>query len=106
MKTSFSVLSCAAVLAGACAIGPASAQPYGYPPYAYPPIPPEVAYLGDRQGPGTFAAPPRSYGGDPRDWRNVPTGVAPRIGCYGGREQVVDRFGQLVWVPNVTCDGN
>ncbi|MDB5571302.1 MAG: hypothetical protein JWN93_2485 [Hyphomicrobiales bacterium] len=62
---------------------------------------PAGVYIGGVPG-GTYAAGPRSYGGDPADWRNVPVGVGYQPGCYGGREQV--RVGnRLIWVPDVTC---
>ncbi len=78
---------------------------HGWPPYQDGPIyfEPAPIYIGERPGSGTYAAAPRAYLGDPRDWRTVPQGWAPRKECYGGREQVLDRNGWLVWVPTVTC---
>lgn len=68
-------------------------------------VPPSVS-VGGGYGPNTYARAPRSYGGNPGNYRNVPNGrpdAFQRVnGCYGGREQVL-RGGRLVWVPNVTC---
>lgn len=57
----------------------------------------------------TYARAPRSYGGDPGHYRNVPVGRPEAFqqvnGCYGGREQVLSG-GRLIWVPDVTCPYN
>lgn len=72
----------------------------------YRPYVPHSVRVGGGYGPNTYARAPRSYGGDPGNYRNVPNGRPDAFqavnGCYGGREQVL-RGGRLVWVPNVTC---
>lgn len=73
-------------------------------PVVYDPAPYSV-YIGPGISGGTYAAPPRWYGGDPADYRNVPVGQPDRQGCYGGREQVVAPDGRLIWVPDLTCIG-
>jgi len=65
--------------------------------------------VGGFNGPNTYVAAPRSYGGNPAYARNVPRGRPDAFqavnGCYGGRQQV-RQGNRLVWVPDVTCPYN